>query len=173
MAAGDTLLTLSPMNGCPPDATFATLDTFAGGSSPAENHPVLDFDSSTAEYMDFYCVMPRSYAGGGLTLTFMWSSDATTGNVIWSAAFKSVSDDADDLDSKAFAAYNDATADATASAAGEVAYTTLTFTDGADMDSVAAGEMFILRIRRRADQAGDTMNSNDAELHAIEIRETP
>lgn len=173
MAAGDTLVILTPLHNVPPATLGATPDTFPGGTTPAETHPVLDFDSATVEYADFYGFMPRHYGGGGLTLSFLWSSDATTGNVIWSAAFKSVSDDADDLDTKAFAAYNDAAADATASAAGEVAYTTLAFTDGADMDSVAAGEMFILRIRRRADQGGDTLNSNDAELHIVEIRETP
>ena len=78
----------------------------------------------------------------------------------------------DDLDSKAFAAENDSSADATASAAGEVAYTTITFTDGADMDNVAAGEYFWIEVHRSSAAAGDTLNANDAELHFIEIRET-
>jgi hypothetical protein len=56
------------------------------------------------------------------------------------------------------------------SAAGELAYDTITFTDGADMDSVAEGERAIMRVRR-SDSAA---MSGDAELlwPAIVIRET-
>ena len=171
MASGDTLLAITAgLSGVAPDANPASLLTFTGGTTPGEVHPHLAFDDTTVEYMDFHLLMPRHYGGGGLTLTFIWSSNVTTGSVIWSAAFKSVSDDVDDLDTKAFAAYNDAAADATASAAGEVAYTTLTFTDGADMDSVAAGEMFLMRVRRNT--AGSDDMVGDAELHRIEIQET-
>jgi len=115
--------------------------------------------------------MPRHYGGGGLTVTIGWmATSATTGDVVWDAALKSVTDDADDLDTKAFAAVNSAT-DTTASASGEVAYTTVTFTDGADMDSVAAGEYFQFYLNRDANNGSDTM-TGDAELVFIEIRET-
>lgn len=175
MASGDTLVVFTPQMGVPGDADFATFDTIltASADEPDNVIPVLDFDpGATEEYIYFQGVMPRHYGGGGLTVTIGWSSDATTGNVIWSVAFKSVTDDADDLDSKAFAAENDSSADATASAAGEVAYTTVTFTDGADMDSVAAGELFWMEVHRSSADASDTLDSNDAELHFIEIKET-
>lgn len=175
MASGDTLVVFTALHNVPGDADYATLDTFltASADEPDSYVPVLDFDpGATEEYAYFYGVMPRNYGAGGLTVTLGWSSDATSGNVIWGVAFKSVTDDADDLDSKAFAAPNESAADATASAAGEVAYTTITFTDGADMDSVAAGEYFWLEVHRSSADASDTLNSNDAELHFIEIKET-
>lgn len=175
MASGDTLCVFTAMDGVPGDADYATLDAIltASADEPDNVIPVLDFDpGSTEEYIYFQGVMPRHYDGGGLTVTIGWSSDATTGNVIWSVAFKSVTDDADDLDTKTFAAENDSSADATATAAGEVAYTTITFTDGADMDSVAAGEYFWIELRRSSADASDTLNSNDAEFHFMEIRET-
>jgi len=117
--------------------------------------------------------MPRSYRGGGVTVTIGWMATDTTvtpHNVVWNAAFKSVTDDADDLDTKAYAAVN-AVTDAEASASGEVAYAEIAFTDGADMDSVAAGEYFRLKITRDADNGSDTL-TDDAELVFVEIRET-
>ena len=167
MASGDTLLYLTPLHNSPPASNPATLDM-------RNDVPVLDFDATTDEEAVFVGVMPRNYGGGGLTITLIWSaSSATTGNVVWQAAFRSMSDDADDVDTKAFAAFNGSGAVAAPSAAGEVGYDTITFTDGADMDSVAAGELFHLKVRRDADDtsATDSM-SGDAELHAIEIRET-
>jgi len=174
MASGDSLCFFTPAMGQPPDADFATFDTILTASADEPDHSmlVLDFDpGSTEEYIYFTGFMPRHYGAGGLTVTIGWSSDATSGVCRWAAAFKSVTDDADDLDSKAFAAPN--TVDATtASAAGEVDYAEVTFTDGADMDSVAAGEMFVLELSRNSSHANDTLNSNDAELHFIEIQET-
>jgi len=174
MSSGDTLLVLVPADAQPPDADLATFDEIltASADEPDQRILVLDFDpGSTEEYAYFAGVMPRHYDGGGVTVTIGWSSDATSGVCRWAVAFKSVTDDADDLDSKAFAAPN--TVDATtASAAGEVDYAEIAFTDGADMDSVAAGELFFLELSRNSSHANDTMNSNDAELHFIEIRET-
>lgn len=166
MASGQTLIVFIPQCNEPPASNFATLDT-------RNSIPVLDFDADTDESAEFGGFMPRHYDGGGVTVTIGWMATDTTvtpHNVVWNAAFKSVSDDADDLDSKAFAAVN-ATTDAEASASGEVAYTTIAFTDGADMDSVAAGEYFRLQITRDANNGSDTL-TNDAELVFVEVRET-
>jgi len=43
------------------------------------------------------------------------------------------------------------------------------FTDGAQMDSVAVGELFRIKVTR--DAASDDA-AGDAELHAVEIKET-
>jgi hypothetical protein len=40
------------------------------------------------------------------------------------------------------------------------------------MDSVAVGEYFRLTVTRDSADAADTMNSNDAELIAVYLRET-
>lgn len=174
MASGDTLVVFTALHNEPPDADFATPDVIlvASADEPDDRVPVLDFDpGATNEHAEFAGIMPRHYGGGGLTVTLIWASDATTGNCRWEVAFKSFTDDVDDLDSKVFAAANSVN-DATASAAGELAYTEITFTDGADMDSVAAGEYFRMRVTRDSADALDTMDSNDAELVAVEIRET-
>jgi len=175
MASGDTLVVFGALHNEPPDADFATLDTIlvASADEPDDLIRVLDFDpGATNEHAEFSAVMPRHYAGTtGITVTLIWSSDATTGNVKWDVAFKSVTDDADDLDTKVYAAVNTVTA-TTATVAGEADYAAITFTDGADMDSVAVGEYFRMRVTRDSADAADTMNSNDAELIAIEIKET-
>ena len=164
MASGDTLCVFTPAMSEPPSTNFGTLDTRNGVL-------VLDFDDTTDESTQFPGFMPRRYDGGGLTVTIGWmATTATTGNCIWDIAFKSVSDDADNLDTKAFAAANSVTA-TTATASGEVDYAEITFTDGADMDSVAAGEYFRIQINRDANNGSDTL-SGDAELVFIEIKET-
>jgi hypothetical protein len=172
MASGDTLLTLFPQDNTPPATLYATFDTMAGTSTPAEAIPVLDFDDTAVEYADFYCVMPRNYAGGGVTLTFVWSAAATANAAVLSAAFRRVQDDAEDLDTTAQTYdYNNTGALTPPNIVGEVAYDTLTFTDGADMDSVAAGEYFILRLRRVPTDGSDTL-VGDLSLHVTEVKET-
>jgi len=164
MSSGDTLVVLTAAQGEPPSTNYATFDT-------RNNALVLEFDDGTDESIEFGAVMPRHYDGGGVTVTLHWmSEDQTTGNCIWNVAFKSLSDDADDLDTKAFAASQNVTA-TTASAAGELDYAETTHTDGAQMDSVAAGEYFRLQVLRDADNASDTL-TNDAQLLSVEIRET-
>lgn len=171
MASGNTLLHLFPQDYSPPATIYATYDTMVGTSTPVESIPVLDFDDTTVEYADFYCAMPSTYAGGGVTLTFVWSAAQATNNGAWAAAFRRVADDAEDLDTTAQTYDYNQTADLTpASAVGEVAYDTLTFTDGADMDSVTAGDYFILRVKRPAPSG--TKITGDCSIHAIIIKET-
>ena len=172
MASGDTLLILTPLHNTPPATIYATLDTMTGASTPAESIPVLDFDDTTVEYADFYIVIPGHYAGTtGVTLTFVWSAAAAANNGIWAAAFRRVADDAEDLDTTAHTyVYND-TGDITApSAIGEVSYDDITFTDGADMDSVVADDYAILRVRRPAPSG--TKITGDCSIHAIHLKET-
>jgi len=172
MASGDTLLTLTASNGISPAATAAAFGVRAGGSTPAESVPVISFDAATDEFIDFYGIMPQSYAGTtGLTLKLFWSAaSATSNDCIWSAAFRSMEDDAEDIDTSHSYAFNSVT-DTAPSASGEVTVSSITFTDGADADSVGAGDQFILRVSRDADNGSDTM-AGDAELWSVEIRET-
>ena len=166
MASGDSLCYVNALMNEPPASSYATFDTRNGV-------PVLDFDDTTDESAEFGLLMPRAYAGGGITVTVGWmATTATTGTISLDVAFKSVSDDADDLDTKAYAAANNANP-TTASASGEVDYATITFTDGADMDSVAAGEYFRMKVLRDADGTTSTDNlSGDMELIFVEIKET-
>lgn len=164
---GGTTVTLLdnfvPDEGIPPTSNFATNDT-------RNNYPVADFNDSTDESLEFYGFMPSHYDAGGVTVTIHWmATSATSGDVVWNAAFKSFTDDADDIDTNAYAAVNAATC-TTASASGEVDYCDITFTDGADMDSVAASEFFQLQINRDANNGSDTM-TGDAELIMVTINQ--
>jgi hypothetical protein len=173
MATGDTLLLLNPLDSTPPATLYATLDTVTGTSTPVEAFPVLDFDDTTQEYTDFHgLVMPASYAGGGLTVTIFYSAaEASTDVVKWEAALRRIADDAEDLDTTAHTYDYNVIEDTAPSAIGEVAYASITFTDGADMDSVAAGELFTLRVSRNP-TTGGTDVTGDASIHAIRISET-
>jgi hypothetical protein len=166
MASGDTLAVFTALDNMPPSSNYATFDTRNG-------YAVLDFDDTTDESAVFCGFMPRNYAAGGVTVTVGWmATSATTGTISLDVQFMSVTDDADDLDTKSFAAANNANP-TTASATGEVEYVTIAFTDGADMDSVAAGEMFLLKVTRDANGTTSTDDlSGDAEILFIEIRES-
>lgn len=171
MASGQTLVVFTARDGVPSATAGATHGILAGAATPAEGVPYLAFDSATDESADFLGIMPRAYAGGGLTLTLHWASGVTSGATVWNAAFRALPDDAEDINTTAHSyAFNAVTA-TTATVAGEVDYAAITFTDGADMDSVAAGESFVLRITRDADNGSDGM-AGDAYLIAVEIKET-
>lgn len=174
MASNDALLELHPYMATPPGTIYAVPDTITGTSTPAETIPVLAFDDTVQEYTDFYCVMPAHYAGTtGITVTIMWSAVEASPDVVeWTAALRRVADDAEDLDTTAHTyAYNVVIATAP-SAVGEVAYDDITFTDGADMDSVTAGDYFILRVSRDPTPASGTDVTGDAYIHMIYITET-
>lgn len=172
MATTNILAAWNARDASPTGTSYATQDIMVGASSPAESIPVLDFDGAGGvEYADFYGYFPAHYAGGGITLVIVWSSAQTTNNTVWQAAFRAIVDDAEDLDTTAFTYdYNTVTA-TSPSALGEVSYDSITFTDGADMDSLAVGEAFILRIKRDSTNASDTMTL-DASIHEIVMKET-
>jgi hypothetical protein len=168
MASGATVVIIHKVS--PPATLFAAPNVRAGGSTPAERVPLWQFDASTIEYMDFYCQL-QGYAGGGLTFTLPWSAtSATTGVTRWGIGIRRIADDAEDVDTSQTYDYNDVD-DTTASATGEFSYPTLAFTNGADMDSWAEGEMAIVRVRRNASHANDTM-AGDAELLMLWGKET-
>lgn len=169
MASGKPIIDV--IREMPPATLFATWDVRPGGSSPVEALQVLDFDATAIEYMDFLCRLSEDYAGGGLTLTLAWmATSATSGAVRWEAAVRRLVDDAEDIDGAHTYDFNGVTA-TTASATGEQAYDAITFTDGADMDSWAAGEYAIVRIRRDPTNGGDDL-VGDSELIGWSGRES-
>ena len=164
MASGNTLVIFTATDNRPPATAYATFDT-------RNTHPVLDFDAATDEEAVFSAVLPRHYGSGGTTITIYWAAtSATTGDVVWTGAWERIADEGQDMDADSFATANSATA-TTAGTSGSLQYTTIAFTDGAQMDSVALGEAFRLKITRDANAVGDTM-TGDAELWAVEIKET-
>lgn len=164
MASGDTLVAFTAHANLPPATNFATVDM-------RNAHLVLDFDDTTAESAQFGGVLPRNYAGGGITATLIWlATTAITGNVKWNAQIERHQDDTDDLDADSYATAQTATG-TTATASGAPQYTPITFTNGAQMDSLAIGESFRFKITRDAADGGDTL-TGDAELLRVELRES-
>lgn len=164
MASENTLAVFTPLSNEPPSANFATFDT-------RNSVPVLDFDDATDESAVFGGVLPNNYAGGGLTVILVWmATSATSGDVRWDVAIERHEDDNFDIDSDGFASAQSATG-TTASASGEQQYTSIAFTNGAQMDALAAGESFRIKVTRDANHAADTM-SGDAELLRVIVKET-
>jgi len=172
MSSGDSLCVWNALANEPPDADFATFDTILTTSSdePDDIVPVLDFDpGATQEFASFSAHMPEHYGGGGLTLILIWTSEATSGDVKWDAAFKALADAAGMDATYAAIQTTTTTTDGTVRA---INTTVITFTDGAQIDSIAVGEYFRLLVTRDSVDAADTMNSNDAELISAYLKET-
>lgn len=163
MASGDTLAVFTPQMNEPPSSNYATLDT-------RNLHPVLDFDDTTDESAVFSHVMPRAYSGSGVTIYIHYAmSTATDSTVDWDACFERIGDQQLDIDADSFAAVNSVDDTVVPATSGNVDVVSIAFTNGADMDSVAAGEGFRLKITR--DATNDTA-TGDAELRFVEIKET-
>ena len=163
MASGDTLIIFHPYNNEPPAANYATLDL-------RNYHPCLVFAKTANQSAVVTGIMPRNYAGGGVTVYIHWTAatDTTdTHHCYWDAAFEAMV--AQDIDSDGFAAVNSNDTTHPNATSGIPTITDIAFTDGADMDSVAAGGIFRLQITR--DAANDDMTGT-AQALGIEIKET-
>lgn len=164
MASGNILAVFLPHGMVPPAANMATLDT-------RNNHPVLCFDAGTDE--SIYCegLLPDNYAGGGITVDLYWlAASATSGACRWSVAVEALA--SLDQDSDSFATAN--TAGTTCSGtSGIYVVTSIAFTSGAQMDSLAAGAPFRLVVMRDADGTSGTDDmAGDAQLIRVVVRET-
>lgn len=163
MASGDTLVSFTALQNSPPATNPATFDVRNGT-------PVLDFDPTTQEIAIFLGVLPRHYSGGGITAYVHWAAtSAVTGTVGWDVSFERIGDGSQDLDADGFATEKTITAATVPGTAGLVDITNVAFNNGAEIDSLAVGESFRLRVRR--DVASDSASS-DAELVAVELKET-
>jgi hypothetical protein len=173
MASGDVLAVFNATNVIGPTTLFATPDTFVSADSPTQIHVVLDFDTGTVEYADFMFVMPQNYtASANLSCFIGWTCNTAGGadGVVWSVAFKPITDDVDDLDTVTFGTTQDFAESVPASLGGEMQYASKTGITFAAAGSPLAGEVVYVRIRRQTADSNDTLNE-DAELHFVEIRE--
>jgi hypothetical protein len=166
MAAGNLLCSFDPQANQPPAAAYATPDVRNGLL-------VLDFDPAADESAIFVSRLPPTYGGGGLTIKIRWmASTATTGTTRWLAAIERHQRGSDDSDADSFAAGGGAGSVAAAICGSEVE-TTIALTAGAQMDNLAVGERFRLKITRDADQSTGTDDmAGDAELVQVDVLET-
>jgi len=163
MATGDTLLVMTAMHSVGPSADFATLDERNG-------HVVLDFDASANESAIFAGVMPRHYGSGGVTVYLHYAmSSAVADTVDWDVAFERIGDQQQDIDSDGFASVQSVDDTTVPGTCGFVDVASVAFTNGAQIDSLAAGEGFRMKVTRDAVSDDAT---GDAELLFVELRET-
>ena len=163
MASGNTLFVTLPGDNEPPASGYATLDT-------RNAIQVLDFDADAIESGIFRGVLPSQYAGGGLTLDLFWmATSATSGDVVWGAAWEKDVANGNDLDADNFGTESTATGTANGTS-GKLTKTTLTISS-ANMGTAAAGDPFRLKVRRVATDGGDTM-TGDAEYFCAMAKET-
>lgn len=160
MASGDTLVVFTALNAI----------RFTGSSPDSVNWgPVVDL--ATGDDVIFGAVLPRHYGGGGVTITLVYAmTSATANNIELTTTFERNTDGtASGTDS--FAGSGGTTGDvAVPGTAGLFDYATTTHTNGSDMDSLAVGETFRLKVARIIPTGTDA--TGDLELFSVEIRET-
>jgi len=154
-----TLLIFTALHAELPATNFATFDT-------RNLHAVLDFDDTTDESAIFSAILPRSYAEGGLKVWIHFCMEtAIEDTVIWNVAFERIGEVLD-IDGDSFAAAQSSGSITVPGTCGLVEMSSISFTDGAQMDSLEAGEGFRMMITR--DATTDTA-ADDAEILYIEI----
>lgn len=97
------------------------------------------------------------------------ATSATSGTGGWDVSFERIGAAQQDIDSDGFATAQTVTAATVDATSGNVSITNVAVSNGANMDSIAVGESFRLRIRR--DVANDTA-TGDLELVAVELKES-
>jgi len=163
MASGDTLLIFRAQDNEPPATSYALLDT-------RNQHPILAFDDTSNWDAVFTAIMPQHYAGTtGLTVYIHWAHVAVVNDVDWDVAFERIGDQVQDIDADGFAAVQSADNQTVPGNSGDVDISSIAFTDGAQMDSIAVGEAFRMKLTR--DASSDTAVGN-AQVLTLEIRET-
>ncbi len=163
MASGNTLVSFFPFDNEPPATNYATLSIRNG-------HPILQFNDTTQWAAIFTGVLPRNYAGGGLTVYIHATlASAITGTLGWDVSFERISDSATDIDADSFATAQTITAATVPGTSGIDLVSNVAVTNGANIDGIVAGDLFRLRVRR--DVVNDTAVGN-AQLLGVEIKET-
>ena len=162
MASGETLLQWGAYSNEPPATLWAQLDL-------RNSRPVLDF--ALTEIAIFSSVMPRHYAGSGVTVYLHYAMTSAVANDIrLDTSFERIGDQQLDIDGDSFAAAQN-TGDITVpGTSGLVDIVSTTHSNGAQMDSIAVGEGFRLKVLRTA--VGGTDATGWLELLWVELKET-
>lgn len=161
MASGETLCKFKPQDNEP--------QTGSGRRDTRNNHPTIDL--ALTEIMVVSDIMPRNYAGTtGITINMHIAMSSATANDIKLEGSLERIGEVQNLDSDGFAAAQN-TGDITVpGTSGDIDIIPVTFTDGAQMDSIAVGEGFRLKVERVVVVGTDA--TGDLEIRFIEIKET-
>lgn len=156
-----TLMRWSPLDNQPPSSSYATFNT-------RNSIAVLDFDASSAESAVFVGIVPEGADfTTGIKVRIIWiAATATSGNVVWTTAFERGTTD---LDTDDFATGVDSSASAANGTSGIVTVTSIDHSSS-QIDSLTAGDLFRVKVTRKAADGSDTM-TGDAELIAVEVQQ--
>ena len=129
--------------------------------------PVLSFDASTDEAAQWTAVAPQGLTGTITVLVYYIMASAVANAVIFQASLEAITDgDAIDLDAgDSFDTANSSGSITVPGTAGYLDVITITMTNA---DSIAAGDLFRLKLNRDADT--DTA-TGDAHVLAVELRD--
>ena len=171
MASGNTLFILDPMGSTPPATLYATLDTITETSTQNSIVPVLDFDGSQDEHMDWWLTVPSHYGSGGLTFSYKYATDGTDGSAV-ELEFRCLPlADSDDISSDLGIDGQTAAvlADTPIATADDLNITTTVGLSHANAGSPSAGDRVVIRVTRDFDHAA---NTDDLQLLEVLVLET-
>lgn len=134
------------------------------------NHMVLLFDQSADECAYFEGILPTGYAGGGLKVRVDWNANGATSTAVgWLTAFERM-DSTTAISSDSFGTQKSVSTTTTGTALATNQSTT-THSSG-EIDSLAAGEGFRLRLCRDGDGSVVTDSLlTDAQMNHVSVEE--
>lgn len=172
MATG--IVSLNPGSAIFPDGTASNLApqlarVKSSAAAPSPYFYQINFDAAQLEQCSWQFVMPPNYLSSPLLLVFCKMTSATTGNIVMNARIAAItSGDAVDMDAKAYAAVNAATAAVPGTAGFVLAYP---INLAPNADSLAAGDLVILYFGRDGANVGDTA-TGDLEVVGLSLTYT-
>lgn len=155
------------------DGTLTTTPVSCGASPDLVNDvPVSDFDDTVNEAKLFLCKRLTNSAAGGIDVRIETLGAAAANDYSMGGAFRSFTDDVDNFLSTSFNAWGTVvynTAIDAPSVIGEPTYDTIAFSDGAEVDNLAASELFLFLLFRDAQDATNDDMAGDVSLVNIEF----
>lgn len=167
MATGTIVLpagAAAPGDGSASNAGPAIQRVKSSASAPSLMFLQLAFDASAKEMCYWSFRMPADYASGPVLKVQYKMTSATSGGVAFTANIAAVTPgDSTDVDAKALAADNTATDATVPGTAGFLDEVSITLTNA---DSLAAGDLVIVRLAREVANAADTA-TGDCEVAGV------
>lgn len=168
MAQGETQLIVTAEQGVI-NYCQTTTSPFGARLFNRNNRPCLLFIDSTFTFSFFHLIMPQHYGGNGIEINLHFTCTTSTGDIYWLANVQNNAS-GDDIDSGTYGSSAATLQGPDGPDAGNaITVATLTIPP-TDMDNMAAGDAFVLRIGRIGSYGTDTCTGM-AQLHVIEIRE--
>lgn len=171
MASGDTLCVFGPTDALGPGyGTQIQIDNALLIQAATSDLPALEFVDGDVRDAYFIGVIPQNYAAtGGIDLDVWWAGSSTTNEIRWEATMiRIVADSSSNhLDGVGWS-YPSAFSVETSPTAVWDAINSVWALTAAQTNSVAAGDMFMLKVSRNATHIGDD-NTGVAEIYSIAL----